>query len=100
RAGNTMTLKYTPDEEFKNLDVVYAVIYSFRETSLRPVAHQAELKYNRMTQAYTGEYKLDPSTVFGLVKLSDGGKRYDNNEGRFWDFLVSGPGGTPVRSAS
>lgn len=101
-AGNTITLKYTPDEKFKNLSSVYAIVYSFRETSLRPVARQAELTYNAGTQAYTGEFKLQPSTVFGMVKITDGDKRLDNNNGLMWDFLVSAPnsGGKPVRSAN
>lgn len=97
--GNRITLKYTAEPKFKGLGVVYAIVYSFKETSLKPEAHQAELAFQKESQAYVGDFKLAPSTVFGMVKISDGIKKYDDNNGQLWDFLVAGAGGKPVRSA-
>lgn len=96
--GNRITLKYKPDEKLRQLGNVFAVVYSFRETSLKPVARQAELKYDQSAKAYVGEFKLDSTTVYGVVKVSDGLKKQDNNDGKFWDFTVQ-KSGKVVRSA-
>lgn len=98
--GNRITIKYKAEPKFRGLGTVYAIVYSFKETSLKPEAHQAELTFQKDVQAYVGDYKLAPSTVFGMVKISDGIKRYDDNDGQLWDFMVAGAGGKPVRSAN
>ncbi len=97
--GNRITIKYKPDEKLLHLSNVYAVVYSFRETSLKPTARQAELKFDQPSQAYIGEFKLDSATVYGMVKISDGAKKYDNNDGKFWDFFVQ-KSGKLLRSAN
>ncbi len=89
---------YSPVERFTTGENLYLSVFTFAYNSTNPTAHELAMRYDPTGRKYTSEFTLPAGTVYAIVQLSNG-KLYDNNNGNFWDVLVYGPDGKPVKGA-
>ncbi len=102
-AGDTITVKYQPDERFVSFNDLKAFFYLYSEEKPMPDAYEISLYYDSTTQKCFGNYVVPEKTVFGMVKVDGEDTFYnvlDDNHGEFWDFIVYGEDGKPVRGAN
>lgn len=99
KQGGKLTIHYTADSELNAQTGLLAIVYAFKETSSQPRAYEIPLTYNPTAKRHSGSLEVSPDAVYAMLKITDT-ERTDDNEGRFWDFLVSTDFTTPIRGAN
>lgn len=100
KMGESITIEYTPiaadikwAEQSKNL---HAVFYAFNQDADAPVA--TEIPLVKTNSRWSGKFNPAADAVFGLIKVGDG-IRYDNNHEMYWNVIMHGTNGRPVKDA-
>lgn len=96
--NGAVTITYTPDKQFENLEDLFVVYYAFEADKSEPKAYSIPmLKSPR--GVFVAIVPLQKTTVFGMVKFGDG-KRFDDNNGKFWDIFPYYREGKMVENAA
>lgn len=98
KMGNTVTIRYTAGEKLSASLKIYAYVYLFPEHYNFPRVEAVEMRKTPQGE-FEGVLKLGMGDVFGLMKFTDGREVEDNNNGKFWDFLVTADFENPVSGA-
>ncbi len=100
KQGKMVTIKYKPGEAFRPLQRFYAYVYLFSEESGIPRVEVVEMQRSATNrEEFEGVLSLKPSDVFGMLKFTDGGELVDDNQGNYWDFLITADFVHPVSGA-
>ncbi len=98
KQGKLVTIKYKPNQQLAPVTKLYAYVYLFTEPDGIPRVEVSELRRAGGGE-FEGTVQLKPSDVFGMIKITDGGELVDDNQKRFWDFLVTADFVHPVQGA-
>lgn len=102
KAYDELEIIYKPADKFIQEDSLWLFVYFFDEYSSLPYADSFLLRKDTLSDAYTTKFRNPDQTVFAILKVGKSIGNYlnvDNNEGKYWDYLVHNNQELPKKSA-
>jgi thiol-disulfide isomerase/thioredoxin/tetratricopeptide (TPR) repeat protein len=93
----SVQVSYKPDSTWASAKNLYVFVYRFKEVSGEPSADAIQL-FRGVDNVWRGEISVKPTDVFWMMKVYNG-RRSDDNNGAFWETVITSDGIKPVQGA-